>query len=171
MSPDEREETMHGFYKGSIDILVATTVVEVGVHVPNATMMVIEHPERFGLAQLHQLRGRVGRGTDQGLCAMIMSDKLAENSEARLKCLVETNDGFEIAQRDLELRGHGELTGLRQSGIGELDLSDVISHQELLLEAKRCAQDLIGADPCLAHPDNLYLRMIIESVSGVTLDR
>jgi ATP-dependent DNA helicase RecG len=171
MSPDEREETMHGFYKGNIDILVATTVVEVGVHVPNATMMVIEHPERFGLAQLHQLRGRVGRGTDQGLCAMIMSDKLAENSEARLKCLVETNDGFEIAQRDLELRGHGELTGLRQSGIGELDLSDVIAHQELLLEAKRCAQDLIEADPCLAHPDNLYLRMITESVSGVTLDR
>jgi len=168
MSSDKREEVMHSFYKGLIDILVATTVVEVGVHVPNATIMIIEHPERFGLAQLHQLRGRVGRGTDEGLCMMILPDNIPEKTEARLKCLAESNDGFEIAQKDLEFRGHGELTGLRQSGIGELDPSDIIRHQELLLMAKRCARDLIQSDPGLSHPNHKYLKIMMESISEIT---
>jgi ATP-dependent DNA helicase RecG len=165
MSSDIRENMMHDFYKGRIDLLVATTVVEVGVHVPNATLMIIEHPERFGMAQLHQLRGRVGRGKDQGLCMMIMPDSSSEKTDARLRCLAETNDGFEIAQMDFELRGQGELTGLRQSGIGEIDPSELIRNHALLVEAKKCAQDIIDADPFLAHPENRYLRMIVESMS------
>ena len=170
MPADEREAVMHSFYRGLIDILVATTVVEVGVHVPNATIMIIEHPERFGLAQLHQLRGRVGRGTEEGMCMMILPDNLAEKAEARLKILAESRDGFEISEKDLELRGHGELMGLRQSGIGELDPSEIIRHQALLLAAKRCARDLIQADPDLSHHDHRYLRMIMESISGSFLD-
>jgi ATP-dependent DNA helicase RecG len=166
MSADERESIMHDFYKGHVHVLVATTIVEVGVHVSNATLMVIEHPERFGLAQLHQLRGRVGRGRDQGMCMLIMPGAVSEKTVKRLKCLAGTNDGFEIAQMDLELRGQGELTGLRQSGIGEIDPFDIIKYDELLLTAKKCAQDIIDADPCLAHPDDRYLRMIVESISG-----
>lgn len=166
MSSDEREIIMQGFYKHQINVLVATTVIEVGVHVPNATLMVVEHPERFGLSQLHQLRGRVGRGGDQGMCMLIMPDSSSEKTEARLRCLAETNDGFEIAQKDLELRGQGELTGLRQSGIGEIDPSELIRNTSLLTEAKRCAQVIIDADPFLARTDNHYLKMIIESVSG-----
>jgi ATP-dependent DNA helicase RecG len=149
MPANERNVAMQDFYKGRIHVLVATTVVEVGVHVPNATLMIIEHPERFGLAQLHQLRGRVGRGKDQGMCLMIMPDNTPERTEARLRCLSETNDGFEIAQRDLEFRGHGELAGYRQSGAGELDPLEIIEHHELLVEAKRCAEDLLESDPDL----------------------
>jgi ATP-dependent DNA helicase RecG len=166
MSADEREGIMQDFYRRQVDLLVATTVVEVGVHVPNATLMVVEHPERFGLAQLHQLRGRVGRGTDQGMCMLIMPDAFSETTETRLKCLAGTNDGFEIAQKDLEFRGQGELTGFRQSGIGEISSSEMISHQGLLLAAKSSAQDLIESDPCLTHADNRYLKMIVESISG-----
>jgi ATP-dependent DNA helicase RecG len=165
MLSDARERMMHDFYKGHIDLLVATTVVEVGVHVPNATLMVIEHPERFGLAQLHQLRGRVGRGADQGRCMLIMPDEVSERTEVRLKCLTETNDGFEIAEKDLELRGHGELTGLRQSGACEIELAELISHHALLMEAKRCAQDLIESDPYLTHLEHRYLKIMMESLS------
>ena len=107
--------------KGSIDLLVGTTIVEVGVHVPEATVMVIEHPECFGLAQLHQLRGRVGRGTEEGHCFLMLSDNLPERVLSRIKCLADNQDGFKIAQQDFELRGYGELTGTRQTGIGELD--------------------------------------------------
>jgi ATP-dependent DNA helicase RecG len=143
MPPDERIAVMQDFYRGRIHVLVATTVVEVGVHIPNATLMVIEHPERFGLAQLHQLRGRVGRGKAQGMCLMIMPDNTPEKTEARLRCLSETGDGFEIARKDLEFRGHGELAGYRQSGTGELDPLEIMEHHELLDEAKRCAEDML----------------------------
>jgi len=166
MPSDERDGIMQAFYKRQIDILVATTVVEVGVHVPNATVMIIEHPERFGLAQLHQLRGRVGRGKDEGMCLMILPDDFSEKTEARLKAIAESHDGFEIAQKDLEFRGHGELTGLRQAGIGEIEPSEIIRYQELLVEAKKCAQDLIQSDPDLLHPDHRYLKIMMESISG-----
>ncbi|MFC1819512.1 ATP-dependent DNA helicase RecG [Thermodesulfobacteriota bacterium] len=169
LSSDEKEKIMCDFHKGLIDLLVGTTVIEVGVHVPNATVMVIEHPERFGLAQLHQLRGRVGRGTEGGVC-MMMSDKLTKGAVSRLKVLADSFDGFEIAQKDLELRGHGEFTGIRQSGIGELDLFEVIKHQDILLKARREAQDLIESDPDLLHPDHQYLRVMMESISGIPMD-
>ena len=166
MSPDEREGIMHGFYNRDIDLLVATTVVEVGVHVPNASIMIIEHPERFGLAQLHQLRGRVGRGADEGMCLLILPDDISEKTEARLKAIAQSHDGFEIARKDLEFRGHGELTGLRQAGIGEIEPSEIIRYQGMLLDAKRLAQDLIQSDPDLLNPDNRYLKIMMESISG-----
>ena len=165
MTSEEREVIMQGFYKGHIDILVATTVIEVGVHVPNAVIMVIEHPHRFGLAQLHQLRGRVGRGADEGICLLILPDNIPERAEARLKALAETNDGFEIAQKDLEFRGHGELTGLRQAGIGEIEPFEIFRHQDLLRSAKRCAQDLIKSDPGLSAPDHGYLKIMMDSIT------
>jgi len=170
MPPDEREDVMHAFYNREIDLLVATTVVEVGVHVPNATVMIVEHPERFGLAQLHQLRGRVGRGTDEGMCLMILPDDISEKTEARLKAIAESHDGFEIAQKDLEFRGHGELTGLRQAGIGEIETSEIIRYQGMLLDVKKTAQDLMRSDPDLLNPDYRYLKVMMESVSGLNLD-
>lgn len=169
MPPDERKRVMHGFYRRHIDLLVATTVIEVGVHVPNATVMIIEHPERFGLAQLHQLRGRVGRGTEQGMCLLILPDDLSEKTEARLKAIAESHDGFEIARKDLEFRGYGELTGLRQAGIGEIEPSEIIRHQDMLMDAKRLAHSLIQSDPELLNPDHRYLKVIMEAVSGAYL--
>ncbi len=168
--PEERERIMRDFHKGLIDLLVGTTVIEVGVHVSNATVMVIEHPERFGLAQLHQLRGRVGRGTEEGVCILMLSDNLSEAALSRLRILAESHDGFEIAQRDLELRGHGELTGIRQSGIGELEISEMVRHRDLLEMAKQEAQDLLESDPDLSHPDHRYLKIMMESISGTSLD-
>lgn len=167
---NEREGIMKGFYNGDINILVATTVIEVGVHVPNATLIVIEHPERFGLAQLHQLRGRVGRGADEGLCMMILPDDIPERTRDRLKIMAENTDGFAIAQKDLEFRGHGELTGLRQAGIGEIEPSEIIRHQELLADAKRIARELVQSDPDLSRPEHRYLRSMVESISGVPTD-
>jgi ATP-dependent DNA helicase RecG len=166
MSTDERERIMQGFHKRDIDLLVATTVVEVGVHVPNATVMIIEHPERFGLAQLHQLRGRVGRGEYEGMCLLILPDNIPEKTQDRLKAIAESHDGFEIAQKDLEFRGHGELSGLRQAGIGEIEPSEVIRHQGMLLDAKRLAHNLIQSDSDLSSPDNRYLKIMMEAISG-----
>ena len=170
LSPDEREAVMNDFRKGRIHLLVGTTVIEVGVHVPMATVMVIEHPERFGLAQLHQLRGRVGRGKERGLCFLMTSSNLPETSKSRLKTLVENHDGFEIAKKDLELRGHGEFTGTRQVGMGELDLSEMIRESELLLAAKQEAYRLIDSDPELLRPANRYLKDMVQSILTRPLD-
>jgi ATP-dependent DNA helicase RecG len=168
--PEEREKTMDNFRKGNINLLVGTTVIEVGIHVPRATVMIIEHPERFGLAQLHQLRGRVGRGSQEGICMLMLSSEIPERAISRLKTLAESHDGFDIAQKDLELRGHGEFTGMKQAGMGELDVSEMIREQDLLFEAKREAQRLIEADPELCHPENLQLKLIMESVLARPLD-
>jgi len=137
LASEEKDRVMERFREGLLDLIVATTVIEVGVHAPGATVMVVEHPERFGLAQLHQLRGRVGRGDERGLCLLMLSEALSEKALARLKVLEETSDGFEIAEKDLEMRGHGELTGLRQAGAGELDFREMIREPELLMAAKR----------------------------------
>ena len=170
LSPDEREAVMNDFRQGRIHLLVGTTVIEVGVHVPMATVMVIEHPERFGLAQLHQLRGRVGRGKERGLCFLMASSNLPEPSKSRLKILVESHDGFEIAKKDLALRGHGELTGTRQAGMGELDLTEMVKASELLLAAKREAHRLIDSDPELLRPENRHLRDMVQSILARPLD-
>ncbi|MBN1832289.1 MAG: ATP-dependent DNA helicase RecG [Deltaproteobacteria bacterium] len=167
---NEREEVMRDFHKGVIHLLVGTTVIEVGVHVPKATIMVIEHPERFGLSQLHQLRGRVGRGAERGLCLLMLPRDLSEKSRSRLEILAENHDGFDIARIDLEMRGQGELTGSRQAGIGELDLTETSREWELLLAAKNEANHLVDADPDLSRPENGQMKIMVESILAKPLD-
>ena len=170
LPPQEREAVMAGFRAGRIHLLIGTTVVEVGVHVPRATLMIIEHPERFGLAQLHQLRGRVGRGSDRGVCFLMGSDTLSENALSRLKVLVDHHDGFEIARKDLEYRGHGELIGMKQTGLGEMDLSEMMRDPDLLFVAKEKADLLLDSDPQLADPSHHALKTFVESILARPID-
>jgi ATP-dependent DNA helicase RecG len=137
---DEKERIMRAFVEGEVDVLVSTTVIEVGIDVPNATVMVVEHAERFGLAQLHQLRGRVGRGAHASFCLLLYQEPLGEQSEARLRALVETADGFVIAERDLELRGPGDFFGTRQSGMPTLRSGDLVRDRAIMDDARRYAQ-------------------------------
>lgn len=150
MTPSEKERAMDAFRKGETDILVSTTVIEVGVDNPNASLMVVENADRFGLSQLHQLRGRVGRGTAESYCILISDRKNA----GRLKILTETCDGFKIAEKDLELRGPGEFFGSRQSGIPGLKLADLTGDMALLREAREAAGKVLGSDPELSKPEN-----------------
>ena len=170
LPPQEREAVMAGFRAGRIHLLIGTTVVEVGVHVPKATLMIIEHPERFGLAQLHQLRGRVGRGSDRGVCFLMASGSLSENALSRLKVLVDHHDGFEIARKDLEHRGYGELIGMKQTGLGEMDLLEMMKEPDLLSRAKEEAERLLDADPDLLSAENRALRDFVESVLSRPID-
>ena len=146
MRPEEKSAVMAGFKEGRIQVLVSTTVIEVGIDVPNATLMIVESAERFGLAQLHQLRGRVGRGAQQSYCILISGQDSAEGSDAiiRLRTLCRTHDGFEIARRDLELRGPGELFGTRQAGLPEFAVDDLVEGEELLALARREASRVVG---------------------------
>lgn len=170
LSPEERDRVMDGFRKGRIRLLVGTTVLEVGVHVPEATVMIIEHPERFGLAQLHQLRGRVGRGGHGGICFLMVSRDLPERVRTRLQVLVDHHDGFTVAEKDLEHRGWGELIGLRQAGVGELNLTEIVRNEDLLIRARETAQCLIESDPELTLPENAPLRSFVESALSAPLD-
>jgi ATP-dependent DNA helicase RecG len=135
---------MDGFTRGEIDLLVSTTVIEVGVDVPNASLMVIEHAERFGLAQLHQLRGRVGRGTAESVCVLLYRAPLSANARERLRTMYETTDGFEIARRDLQLRGPGEFLGARQSGMALLRFADLERDVELVEAAREEAAAMLA---------------------------
>jgi ATP-dependent DNA helicase RecG len=137
LKQDAKDRVMGAFVRGEFDILVSTTVIEVGVDVPNATVMVIEHAERFGLSQLHQLRGRVGRGSHKSYCLLLHSYGLTEQGRERLKALTETTDGFEIAERDLQLRGPGDFFGTRQSGMPTLRVGDLLRDHALMEEARR----------------------------------
>lgn len=152
---------MQAFKLGEVDILVATTVIEVGVDVPEATIMVIEHAERFGLAQLHQLRGRIGRGADKSTCLLMHTGHLGEVAKARLKTMRETDDGFVIAERDLELRGAGELLGTRQSGIPAFRLADLTLHGDLLQMARDDAELILLNDPDLSSNRGQALRTLL----------
>ncbi|MET0334213.1 MAG: helicase-related protein, partial [Rhizobacter sp.] len=143
----EKSEVMKAFGAGAIDVLVATTVIEVGVDVPNASLMVIEHAERFGLAQLHQLRGRVGRGAVASVCVLLYTAPLSPTAKERLKAMAETGDGFEIARRDLAIRGPGEFMGSRQSGDALLRFADLATDNHLLEAASAAAQRLLAAHP------------------------
>jgi len=145
MKTAEKEEMMSRFVSGDLNILVSTTVIEVGVDVPNASLMVIEHAERFGLSQLHQLRGRVGRGAEQSFCVLLTGDKKTAVAKERLGIMEETNDGFRIAEKDLEIRGPGEILGTRQSGIQSFKIANIIRDIELLDEARRSAETYLGA--------------------------
>ncbi len=159
MKADDRDAAMRRFRDGDLDVLVATTVIEVGIDVPNATVMVIEHPERFGLAQLHQLRGRVGRGAEEGHCILLTDDYV---SARRLKQFARTSDGFKIAELDLRERGIGELAGVRQSGGFNLRYADLATDDDLVNVARRAALGIIADDPNLSRKSHLGLRQRIE---------
>ncbi|MCF8469201.1 MAG: ATP-dependent DNA helicase RecG [Parvibaculum sp.] len=161
MKPADKDAIMARFQAGDIKLLVATTVIEVGVDVPSATVMVIEHAERFGLAQLHQLRGRVGRGGDKSSCLLLYQAPLGETAEARLKIMRETEDGFRIAEEDLRLRGAGELLGTRQSGLPVFRIADVVAQQNLLAAAYDDARMILDRDPELEHPRGRALRVLL----------
>ena len=161
MKGKEKDEVMARFASGALDILVATTVIEVGVDVPEATVMVIEHAERFGLSQLHQLRGRVGRGTRASSCLLLYAQPLGETARARIKVMRETDDGFRIAEEDLRLRGAGELLGTRQSGLPEFRIADIAAHGDLLAAARDDARLIIERDPDLASARGEALRTLL----------
>ncbi|SKB85056.1 ATP-dependent DNA helicase RecG [Parapedobacter luteus] len=158
MPVKDKEFEMQRFIKGETQIMVATTVIEVGVDVPNASVMIIENAERFGLSQLHQLRGRVGRGAEQSYCILMSGQKLSKESRLRLETMVRTNDGFEIAEVDLQLRGPGDITGTQQSGILDLKLADLTTDQALLNEVRNSVIHILENDPKLTKPENILLR-------------
>lgn len=161
MEDEEKEKIMKEFKEGRIRILIATTVIEVGVDVPTASIMVIEHSERFGLSQLHQLRGRVGRGSKDSYCYLVAYNYLSENAYERLKIMEENSDGFRIAEEDLRMRGPGELAGTRQSGLPDLHMSNLIRDAEILEEARRAAFELINSDPELSDERHRELLKIV----------
>src|SRR6185369_8076783 len=140
----EKDRVMNAFVAGEIKILVSTTVIEVGVDVPNASVMIVEHAERFGLSQLHQLRGRVGRGAEKSYCILLTSDKKTVNAEERLGIMAKTSNGFIIAEKDLELRGSGELLGTRQSGLPEFRIGNLVRDQVILEKAKAAAEHYLN---------------------------
>jgi len=158
MKPDAKEFEMKQFVEGKTQIMIATTVIEVGVNVPNASVMIIESAERFGLSQLHQLRGRVGRGAEKSYCILMTGNKLSAESKKRLGTMVRTQDGFEIAEVDLELRGPGDLMGTQQSGIMDLKIADLVKDGHLIGLAREKAREILDEDPTLTQPKNLALR-------------
>ena len=158
MKPADKDYEMERFVKGETQIMVATTVIEVGVNVPNASVMIIESAERFGLSQLHQLRGRVGRGADQSYCILMTSHKLTSEAKTRLETMVSTNDGFEIAEVDLRLRGPGDLMGTQQSGVLNLKIADIVKDNDILKTARWYALKILKEDPSLEKPDHLVIR-------------
>ena len=165
MKPVEKDAEMQRFVSGETQIMVATTVIEVGVNVPNASVMVIENAERFGLSQLHQLRGRVGRGADQSYCILVTSYKLSEETRKRLEIMVQTNDGFEIAEADLKLRGPGDLEGTQQSGVAfDLKIADIARDGQLLQHVREIASGIIEKDPTGVLPENEILWRQLQSL-------
>ena len=165
MKPEDKEFEMNRFVNGKSQIMVATTVIEVGVNVPNASLMVIESAERFGLSQLHQLRGRVGRGADQSYCILMTGFKLSEDGKTRIETMVRTNDGFEIAEQDLRLRGPGDIMGTQQSGVLDFKLADLAKDAQLVQLTKQHVDELLQRDPDLVMKENLYIRKELMSQS------
>jgi ATP-dependent DNA helicase RecG len=161
MKPHDKDHAMAAFAGGEMDLLVATTVIEVGVDVPDATVMVIEHAERFGLAQLHQLRGRIGRGDKPSTCLLLYQSPLGAVAKRRLEILRETEDGFRIAEEDLRLRGAGEVLGTRQSGLPSLRLADLAAHEELIGIAHDDARLVLERDPHLESERGHALRVLL----------
>jgi len=158
MKPEEKDVAMQYFASGGAQIMVATTVIEVGVNVPNASVMIIESADRFGLAQLHQLRGRVGRGAEQSYCILMTSDKLSAAARKRIKTMVNTNDGFKISEVDMEIRGPGDIMGTQQSGIIDFKKLDILYDAAIIKAAKQAVEDLLEKDSALTHPENLSIR-------------
>ena len=165
MKPADKDAEMKRFVEGKTNIMVATTVIEVGVNIPNASVMIIESAERFGLSQLHQLRGRVGRGAEQSYCILMTSFKLSNDSKVRLETMCSTNDGFEIAEVDLKLRGPGDIMGKQQSGVLQLKIADLVRDKDILLVARNEALKLLGKDPSMILPEHLTLRAVFIELS------
>ncbi|MBQ8423267.1 MAG: ATP-dependent DNA helicase RecG [Coprobacter sp.] len=171
MKPAEKEAEMQRFVSGEAHIMVATTVIEVGVNVPNASVMVIENAERFGLSQLHQLRGRVGRGADQSYCVLVTSHKLSEDTRKRIETMVRTNDGFEISEADLQLRGPGDMEGTQQSGIAfNLRIANIAKDGQILQFARDIAGEVLDDDPDLAKPENYVLTRQLSKIFHKKVD-
>ena len=158
MKPAEKDAEMLRFVSGQTNIMVATTVIEVGVNVPNASIMIIESAERFGLSQLHQLRGRVGRGADQSYCILMTGNKLSAESKLRLRTMCDTNNGFEIAEVDLKLRGPGDITGTQQSGVVDLHIADLAKDRAIMEEAKSLAEHIVSSDYKLQDVRNVFIK-------------
>jgi ATP-dependent DNA helicase RecG len=169
MKAAQKQVNMQRFVKGETQIMVSTTVIEVGVDVPNASVMVIESAEKFGLPQLHQLRGRVGRGSEKSFCILLTSTKVSREAKQRLKIMCDTNDGFKIAEKDLEIRGPGDIEGTRQSGILDFKLASIVNDKELLEEAKDIAEKIIENDPQLNSTENLPLKNFLQLQKGKTV--
>ena len=165
MKPSEKDSEMQRFSQGKTNIMVATTVIEVGVNVPNASVMIIESAERFGLSQLHQLRGRVGRGAEQSYCILMTSHKLSNDSKIRMETMTRTNDGFEIAEVDLKLRGPGDLMGTQQSGVLNLQIADIVKDKDILQLARHHAVKLLKDDASMTKPEHLNLRNVFIQMS------
>jgi ATP-dependent DNA helicase RecG len=161
MKSDEKETIMMAFKEGKIQILVATTVIEVGIDIPNASVMVVEHAERFGLSQLHQLRGRIGRGRYPSKCILLAQYRSSEEAKVRLQAMERTTDGFQIAEEDLTLRGPGEFFGTRQSGLPDFRVAHVIRDTPILIEARKEAFRLVEEDPALTHPSHSGLKDVL----------
>ncbi len=159
MKPAEKEAVMSGFINGDVNILISTTVIEVGVDVPNATLMIVEHAERFGLSQLHQLRGRVGRGSDNSYCVLLAGVKKTAVAKERLGIMEESSDGFVIAEKDLELRGQGDIIGTRQSGIQSFRLANIIRDLPILVAARREADAILEDEALRADRDKLIEKL------------
>ncbi len=170
MKPEAKDYEMTRFVKGETKIMVATTVIEVGVDVPNASVMIIESAERFGLSQLHQLRGRVGRGAEQSYCILMTGNKLSADSRIRIDTLVKTNNGFEISETDLKLRGPGDLMGTQQSGALDLLIADLGKDGEILKAAREAATQILSADPALSKPENLVVRQQVDSLKQTVVN-
>jgi ATP-dependent DNA helicase RecG len=168
MNSKDKDYEMHRFVKGETQIMVSTTVIEVGVDVPNASVMVIENAERFGLSQLHQLRGRVGRGADQSFCILMTKDKLSSEAKHRIATMVRTTDGFEIAEADLKLRGPGDMHGTQQSGLLDLKIADIVKDEKILRYARKAAFEILEKDPQLELGKN---KMIREHLISLNLNR
>jgi ATP-dependent DNA helicase RecG len=162
MNSDEKEKIMLLFKDKRIDILVSTTVIEVGIDVPNATVMVIEHAERFGLSQLHQLRGRVGRGEDISLCLLLAKYSKSDGAKRRLNIMESTTDGFKISEEDLAIRGPGDFIGIRQSGFPDFRVANIVRDKEVLIEARKEAFSIVESDPNLTDPSNRYLKKVLQ---------
>jgi ATP-dependent DNA helicase RecG len=160
MKPIDKDAEMKRFSEGKTNIMVATTVIEVGVNIPNASVMIIESAERFGLSQLHQLRGRVGRGAEQSYCILMTSHKLSNDSKTRMETMVSTNDGFEIAEVDLKLRGPGDLMGTQQSGVLNLQIADLVRDRDILLLARNYALEILKKDAPMQKPENAILKTV-----------
>jgi ATP-dependent DNA helicase RecG len=169
--PEEKDVIMERFRRGEVKALIATTVIEVGIDVPNATIMLVENAERFGLAQLHQLRGRIGRGGYKSYCILLRSAKIEEESVEKLRILESTADGFEIAEADLRLRGPGDLLGTAQSGLPPLKLGNPLADHEMMRLARNAAFLLFERDPQLALPENHRFRRVLAETRKLMLSQ
>jgi ATP-dependent DNA helicase RecG len=165
----QKEENMRRFVEHDTQIMVSTTVIEVGVNVPNASVMVIESAEKFGLSQLHQLRGRVGRGAEKSYCILLTGRKLGNVARERMKIMTSTNNGFVIAEKDLELRGPGDIEGTRQSGVVDFKLANIVNDRAMVDAAKKVTEEILTDDPDLSKPENAPLKEFLQSQKGKTI--